>query len=357
MKTQKYKVIGLMSGTSLDGLDIAYCTFEKRNAQWLYKIEKAQTIPYPSNWKKVLGNAQTFSGEKLTQADVSYGSYLGAKTRDFINENRLRPDFITSHGHTVFHQPHNGFTLQIGNGNAIYAATEVPVVYDLRSLDVMRGGQGAPLVPIGDRLLFNDHDVCLNLGGIANLSLDVKKQRIAFDVCFVNMALNYLSEKTGKAFDRNGAHAASGDVNPKLLEAINRIYARLRNTRPSLGREIFENHLRPLIDNEKIALADRLRTVTESAAQEIVGTIRSLKKNAKVLCTGGGAFNAFLLARMLDLGGDEVTLIVPEDEIVKFKEALVFAFLGVLRVRDEANCLRSVTGASRDSSGGILVGF
>lgn len=357
MKTQKYKVIGLMSGTSLDGLDIAYCTFEKRDSKWFYKIEKAEMVPYPAKWRKLLSTAQTFSGENLAQADVSYGSYLGEKALDFIKKNRLRPDFITSHGHTVFHQPHNGFTLQIGNGNAIYAVTEVPVVCDLRSFDVMLGGQGAPLVPIGDRLLFSEYDVCLNLGGIANLSLEIKKQRIAFDVCFVNMALNYLSEKGGKAFDRNGERAASGDVNPKLLESINRIYARLRATRPSLGREIFEKQLQPLLNNEKISVDDRLCTVTESAAQEIVSTVRSLKKNAKVLCTGGGAFNAFLLSRMLDLGGDDVTLIVPDEEIVKFKEALVFAFLGVLRVRDEVNCLRSVTGASRDSSGGILVGF
>lgn len=353
----KYKVIGLMSGTSLDGLDIAFCSFGKQNNKWSYDIEFAETIRYPAKWTKILGTAQTLSGEQLTETDVLYGKLLGELTREFIAKNKLRPDFITSHGHTIFHQPKKSFTLQIGNGNAIHAATGIPVVCDLRSLDVMHGGQGAPLVPIGDRLLFSEYDVCLNLGGIANLSTEVKRQRIAFDVCFVNMALNYLSEKVGKSFDKNGAISSSGEVNKALLQQIRKIYTKLRKSRPSLGREIFESQLKPLLDNEKISLEDRLRTITESSAEEIVQAILSLKKNSQVLCTGGGAYNSFLISRMLDLGGDDLIFVIPEDRIIKFKEALVFAFLGVLRVRDEVNCLKSVTGAVQDSSGGILVGF
>ena len=354
---EKYHVLGLMSGTSLDGLDIAFCTFTKNQNSWKFAINEAATIPYSKAWHKRLAEAHSLDAPELVRTDVEYGKYLGEQCLAFLSANRLKPDFITSHGHTIFHQPQKSFTLQIGNGNALYAVTNIPVVCDLRSMDVMRGGQGAPLVPAGDQWLFNDYDVCLNLGGIANLSTEIKKQRIAFDVCFVNMGLNYLAEKVGKKFDRNGMLAAEGEVNAKLLSRLNNVYTRLRKRRPSLGREIFEKSVRPLLDDSSISVHDALRTVTEAAAFEIIETVRALRKNARVLCTGGGTFNSFLVSRMLEIGGDDVTLIIPDDDIIKFKEALVFAFLGVLRVRDEVNCLKSVTGAVQDSSGGILVGF
>jgi anhydro-N-acetylmuramic acid kinase len=356
-KKEKYKVIGLMSGTSLDGLDIAYCTFEKKNDEWKFKIEQAKTVAYPKRWAALLENAKTMSAEHLAEIDVEYGKFLGEQCASFIADHKINPDFITSHGHTIFHQPHHGFTLQIGNGNAIHAMTNLPVICDLRSLDVIRGGQGAPLVPVGDRLLFSEYDVCLNLGGIANLSVELKKQRMAFDVCFVNMAFNYLAQKKGKSFDKHGNIASEGEVNKILVRNIDKVYAKLRSKRPSLGREIFESLMKPLLDDSKISIEDNMRTVAESSAKEIVNTIRELKKDARVLCTGGGAFNSFFMTRMLELAEDDMTFVIADDEIVKFKEALIFAFLGVLRVRDEVNCLKSVTGASKDSSGGILVGF
>jgi anhydro-N-acetylmuramic acid kinase len=244
----------------------------------------------------------------------------------------------------------------MGNGNAIYNATGIPVVCDFRSLDVIRGGEGAPLVPAGDKFLFHDYDVCLNLGGIANLSMDIKGKRIAFDICFANMALNYLASKVGKPFDAYGDMASEGEVDKTLLKKLTKVYNSFRKKRPSLGREIFEQQIKPLLDDKSIPLEDRLCTVVESTATEIIQAI-ILKKNAKVLITGGGAFNSFLIARMLDITGDDATLIIPDEQIVKFKEAMVFAFLGVLRVRDEVNCLKSVTGALQDSSAGILVGF
>lgn len=354
---EKYKVIGLMSGTSLDGLDIAYCTFSNSEEGWNFKIEKAQTIKYPSSWINKLSQAHQLTGEQLIELDVAYGHYLGKVTKEFLSLNKLKADFIASHGHTIFHQPKKGFTYQLGNGNALYAATGTPIVYDFRTLDIVLGGEGAPLVPAGDKFLFQEYDVCLNLGGIANLSTDVKKQRIAYDICFTNMGLNYLASLAGKKYDKDGTLASEGEVNQALLNNLNKIYKRFHNKRPSLGRELFEQHILPLLSNKKISLEDRLRTFTESSAQEIINAIVTHKKGVKVLCTGGGAFNSFLISRMLEIGGDDVTLIIPEDEIVKFKEALVFAFLGLLRVRDEINCLKSVTGASRDSSGGILAGF
>jgi anhydro-N-acetylmuramic acid kinase len=354
---ESYKVIGVMSGTSLDGLDLACCNFKRYEKGWSFSILKAQTIRYSSRWIQKLSGAHLLSGAALVELDVSFGKFLGESIMKFMKNERFKIDFIASHGHTVFHQPPKSFTYQIGNGNAIHSVTGIPVINDFRSLDVMLGGEGAPLVPVGDRYLFAEYDVCVNLGGIANLSMEVNKQRKAFDVSFNNMALNYLAAKVGKEFDRNGSMASEGSLDERLLRKLTSIYSTLRKTRPSLGREIFEKKIKPLLDNEKIPVNDRLATVTESSAVEVMDAIPRSKKNQKVLLTGGGAFNAFFLSRLLDLSADRVTLIVPDEEIIKFKEAVVFGFLGVLRVRDEANCLRSVTGASRDNSGGVLVGF
>lgn len=355
---EQYKITGLMSGTSLDGVDIAHCIFKADGASWTFRIQKARTIKYSGEWMQKLQHAHNLTGEALIDLDHQYGKYLGKITSSFLKKNKLRPDFIASHGHTVFHQPKKGFTYQIGNGNALHAGTGLPVVYDFRSLDVIRGGEGAPLVPAGDKFLFSEYEVCLNLGGIANLSMDIKKQRIAFDICFVNMALNYLAAKAGEEYDRNGNMATVGELNPALLKSLDRIYNALRKKRPSLGREIFEKDIRPLLDNESISIADMLRTFTESSAKEIVLAIREANLvKPKVLCSGGGVFNSFLISRMLELGGDEITFIIPDQEIVKFKEAMVFAFLGLLRVRNKVNCLKSVTGAAVDSSAGVLVGF
>ncbi|MFZ6009265.1 MAG: anhydro-N-acetylmuramic acid kinase, partial [Bacteroidota bacterium] len=300
---EKYKVIGLMSGTSLDGLDIASCTFIKNEKHWKYQIDQAVTIKYPPSWLEKLSQAHTLSAEDLLALDVAYGKYLGKVSLDFIRKHKLKIDFVASHGHTIFHQPKRSFTYQIGNGNALFAAIGLPVVYDFRSLDVMLGGQGAPLVPAGDKFLFSDFDVCLNLGGIANLSMDIKGQRHAYDICFSNMGLNYLASQAGKDYDAFGDMAAEGELNKVLLRDLNKVYKTFRIKRPSLGREIFENRIKPLLDQKKIPLHDRLRTFTESAAQEIVLALMSGKKNPKVLCTGGGAFNSFLIARMLDLCG------------------------------------------------------
>lgn len=360
----KYKVIGLMSGTSLDGLDLAYCTFKRTDNKWSYTIEKATTIRYTAFWIKRLSTAHTLSAQQLVALDAEYGSYLGKVCADFIREHGLHVDFIASHGHTVFHQPSSvrrarsiGFTSQIGNGNYLHAASGKPVICDFRSLDVALGGEGAPLVPAGDAGLFYEYDVCLNLGGIANLSTDEKGKRLAWDICFCNMGLNYLAAKAGKKWDAGGKMAASGEVNKALYAQLSKVYRSLAKKRPSLGREIFDERIKPLLDRDTISLPDRLRTFTESIAREVVESVLLHRKKADVLCTGGGAFNSFLISRMLDLAGDRATFILPDDDIIKFKEALVFAFLGVLRVTGEVNCLKSVTGAERDSSGGTMIGF
>lgn len=346
-----------MSGTSLDGVDIAYCTFTFENG-WSFKLEASQAVQYNSAWTNKLKNAHTLSAEKLLALDAEYGKYLGSVCNDFIKKNKLTNlHFIASHGHTIFHQPENNFTLQIGNGNAIHAVTALPVINDFRSLDVQYGGQGAPLVPIGDKHLFSEYDVCLNLGGIANLSLDHKKERIAYDVCFLNMGLNYLAQKIRKQYDASGAIASKGEISNALLTKFNRIYTAIHIKRPSLGRELFENKIQTLLDTKRISLEDRLRTFTESTAQQIVSAIKEYGKHKTVLCTGGGTFNSFLIYRMVELAGDDITFVIPDQDIINFKEAIVFAFLGVLRIRNEANCLKSVTGATRNSSSGVMIGF
>lgn len=353
----KYRVLGIMSGTSLDGLDLAYCVFQKGSSGWRYDIGKASTIPYSRHWLSRLSTAHTMSGEELMALDAAYGSYLGKSASSFIEKNSLKVDFVASHGHTVFHQPERLFTTQIGNGYSLHVACGHPVICDFRMHDVALGGEGAPLVPAGDKLLFHDYDVCLNLGGIANLSVDMKGKRIAYDVCFCNMGLNYLAAEASKKYDKNGSLAANGELNEAMLAKLGKVYVKLRKRRPSLGREIFEKQILALLGDKTISLEDRLCTFTESAAREICVAIKEHRRQATVLCTGGGAFNSFLISRMLENGGDDITFVIPDEEVVKFKEAMVFAFLGVLRVRKEKNCLSSVTHASSDSSSGTLIGF
>lgn len=352
-----FRALGIMSGTSLDGVDIACCVFKKKDANWHFHIEKALTIPYTKAWRIKLSTAHTLSAESLFKLHAEYGIYLGNLCTKFIRFYAIKKvDFIASHGHTVFHQPKNKFTFQLGDGNALHIASKLPVISDFRSLDVAAGGQGAPLVPIGDQLLFSQYDVCLNLGGIANLSRQVKGKRIAFDICFVNMGLNYLAMKAGKSYDHNGAMASDGAINTAMMKALSRIYERIQTKRPSLGREFFEKHITPILDRESIPLADRLHTFTESVAAELASVLRTDKK-VSVLCTGGGALNSYLMYRVLEHCGDSVDLRLPETEIIKFKEAMVFAFLGVRRLRSEINCLKNVTHALHDTSGGVLVGF
>ena len=346
-----------MSGTSLDGLDIAYCRFVKNKTGWTYSIDEAATIKYPSSLKKKLSTAHLLPGVELIALDTEYGRFLGVTCKSFVDKYKLKVDFIASHGHTIFHQPSKGFTYQLGNGNALHAVSELPVIFDFRSLDVQRGGEGAPLVPVGDKLLFSEYDVCLNLGGIANVSMDIKNSRKAYDVCFMNIGLNFLSASLGKSYDRGGAIAAKGSVNPGMLTKLDKVYERLRSKRPSLGREIFEAQILPILNTKSVSTEDKMRTLVESAAREIAGAVVSRTEVAKVLCTGGGTFNAFFVSCLLDHCSDRAALIIPEESVVKFKEALVFAFLGVLRVMQQPNCLKSVTGARSDSSGGVLVGL
>jgi len=354
----KYKVIGLMSGTSLDGLDIAYCEFKKKGKSWSYKIVEAKTINYSETKKQRFTKLMDSTAIELISAHNEFGFYLGKEVKKFITAKKLKPSLIASHGHTIFHQPHKKFTLQIGNGAAIYGETKIPVVCDFRSVDLALGGQGAPLVPIGDQLLFGDFEFCLNLGGISNISFNHKGKRIAFDISPVNMVLNELSRVKGFPYDRNGKIARSGKLNEELFSKLNSAdYYKLPSPK-SLGKEYVDKTIFPIIQSSKISIEDKLRTCTDHIAFQIAETVKGnlKKKSNSLLVTGGGAFNTYLIDKLSEYLKGKCNVIVPDKNTVMFKEALIFAFLGVLRMRNEVNCLKSVTGADIDNIGGAVYG-
>ncbi len=346
-----YKAIGIMSGTSLDGVDLAYCEFGKSGESWSFAIKQAETLPYTSEWRAKLAKAPQQSGLNLAFTNNQLGKYFGEITLDFIQKHRLNPDFIASHGHTIFHRPNEGLTLQIGSGAEIAAQTGLTTVCDFRSLDIALGGQGAPLVPVGDRLLFTDFRFCLNLGGFANISFDDAGQRIAFDVCPLNTVLNFLANQINLDFDKDGLVASEGNVDQNLLSALNEIAFYSQKSPKSLGREWLETCFMPVLSNFSLDMPDKMRTVVEHFAFQIAAATKN-KPAGKMLITGGGALNHFLVERISVHSSNKI--VIPNPQIINFKEALIFAFLGVLRLNGTPNCLSSVTGACYDNIGGAV---
>lgn len=350
MKRNKYHIIGVMSGTSLDGIDLAEIIFNFSEAKWNFEIITAETVPYSSFWKDELREAINYSEEKLERLDFKYTEKLSEEILKFIKKhNILEIDAVCSHGHTILHQPEKGFTYQIGNLPKISKMLGQTVVCDFRVQDVELGGQGAPLVPIGDRLLFPEYDYCLNLGGFANCSFEKNGERIAFDICPVNIVLNNYAEKLGHNFDEGGKLAASGKVNEALLVKLNTLPFYNKKPPKSLGLEWVKEQIFPLLDASGISSEDILRTFTEHIAVQLA---KQFRENASVLISGGGAYNSFLIERVNKIAQVETT--IPFREIVEFKEALIFGLLGVLKLRDEVNCLASVTGAERDHASGKI---
>lgn len=340
-----------MSGTSLDGLDIAYCEFENYNNKWSFFIKYAETVKYEEYWADKLINANKLSGYELIALNNEYGYFIGEKILKFSQKNQIKADFISSHGHTVFHQPEKKLTLQIGNGACISAVTGINVINDFRIMDVANGGQGAPLVPIGDKLLFSDYDFCINLGGFANISFDVDDKRVAFDICPANIVLNYYAQSLGFQFDKNGQIASKGNIYNDLLIELNNLEYYKQIYPKSLSKEWLENIFIPIIEKNKIIEKDIIRTLVEHIAIQISKVI-DIKEKRKLLFTGGGTHNDFLISRLSKMLGLEIKK--PNNELINFKEALIFAFLGVLYERNETNCLSSVTGAIKNSIGGVL---
>lgn len=355
MPNKIFKVIGLMSGTSLDGLDIAYCHFWKEADKWQFEMRKTKTVVYPKELFKLLQNAVNLSDAAHETLHESYGNWLGEEAKQFIVEKNIAIDFIASHGHTSHHQPHLGITFQLGHGQKIANASGCKVICDFRTQDVKLGGQGAPLVPIGDKLLFHEYDFCLNLGGISNISFDKDGKRLAYDVGMANMPLNYLAQKAGLAFDKNAELAKKGKLNQPLFDALNELAYYKKSYPKSTGYEWFVAKVVPLLDACK-SIEDALYTVIHHNCKVLTDAIK--KENpitgSRMLVTGGGVLNPLFINTLEAQLKGIVEVVIPPQKFIEFKEALVFAFMGVLKELNQINVLKSVTGAAKDSCSGTV---
>lgn len=352
MQNQTYNVIGAMSGTSLDGVDLAQIHFSITDGKWDFEILEAETVSYNKDWVNKLKTAVDFSESELKKLNEEYTVLLGNIINDFIEKHNLKNlDAVCSHGHTILHQPQNGFTLQIGNLPEIAKIIEQKVVCDFRVQDVKLGGQGAPLVPIGDRILFSDYEYCLNLGGFSNVSFEQNGNRIAFDISPVNTVLNFYANKLKLDYDDKGRISKSGQLNARMLSDLNELDYYKKSFPKSLGFEYVKTVVLPLIEQYSIPTEDKMHTFTEHIALQT--SLALPNKNGKLLATGGGTYNDFLIER-IQFHLPQMEIIIPDQKTIEFKEALIFALLGVLKLRNEINVLSSVTGAEKDHSSGII---
>ncbi|MGW9686808.1 anhydro-N-acetylmuramic acid kinase [Flagellimonas sp. 2504JD1-5] len=353
---KKYKVLGLMSGTSLDGLDSAYCHLWQSNDHWEFSIEKTKDISYDQKLRDALKNAIYLSKEEHDQLHKDYGIWLGKQAKTFIEEHLLEVDFIASHGHTSHHRPEDGITFQLGDGQLLANTSGKQVICDFRTKDVSLSGQGAPLVPIGDQLLFSDYDFCLNLGGISNMSFEKDGERIAYDIGLANMPLNYITQKIELDYDENGKMARSGKLDMELLQQLNLLeYYRLPYPK-STGYEWFTEKIVPLIETSKASENDLLNTFIRHNCEQIAIEVHkhAVNPQSKLFVTGGGALNQFFVDILQTKLGTSIEVVVPNKTLIAYKEALVFALMGVLRTESKINVLSSVTGATQDSCSGEI---
>jgi len=345
-----------MSGTSLDGLDLCHCNISNDGDKWSFEILETKSISYSDDMQSELKDSIYLKADELLQFHNTYGTWLGQQAKQFISEKKLEVDFIASHGHTTHHQPENGLTFQIGSGQHLANESGCKVICDFRANDVALGGQGAPLVPIGDQLFFGKYDFCLNLGGISNISLEQKGKRIAYDIGLANMILNYITRKINLPYDKGGELARSGFLNRNMLYRLNRLKYYLLPHPKSIGYEWFVEEVVPIVDITDDTTENLLHTaihhVCEKVAQQV--KLNATKEESSLFVTGGGALNDFMIEVLQDKLGEATKVIVPEKELIEFKEAVVFALMGALRFEQEINVLKSVTGAKRDSSSGVI---
>tara|TARA_B100001564_G_scaffold253986_1_gene216037 strand:+ start:7278 stop:8306 length:1029 start_codon:yes stop_codon:yes gene_type:complete len=339
-----------MSGTSLDGIDMTYVNFQK-NKFWEYKILFAKTFKYDDLWKKKLECSQDLNSNELKILNEQYTKFLAHKINKFIEENSIKEiDFIGSHGHTIFHKPSAGYTFQIGNIQNLANYVGKTIICDFRIGDIMLGGQGAPLVPIGDLLLFKNHDTCLNLGGFSNISIKKNNKIIAYDICAVNTVFNFLSKKIKLEFDNEGSNARKGKLIKDLYDKLENLKYYSLNPPKSLGIEWVKSKVFPLLEHfSSYSVYDLMHTYLVHISKEIA---KNLNQSNSVLITGGGAYNSFLIEQIRK--HTKAELILPERLLIEYKEAIIFGFLGVLKFRKEINCLKSVTGSKKNHSSGKI---
>ena len=365
---KQYQIVGLMSGSSLDGLDIAVANFEieeKESFKLNWKLVAADTIPYNEEWIQKLKDATKYDAISFCKLHAQIGHYFGEIVNDFLIQHSLKPDFIASHGHTIFHFPSELFTVQIGDGAAIAAKTGIDVITEFRTKDVALGGQGAPLAPLADKYLLNGYDFYVNLGGIANISCNINGKYIAYDTGAANQVLNVLTQTIGLEYDDKGNMASTGNIDIQLLDSINQNSYYTQLYPKSLDNTWVQQNVTPFYLKSTIELKDKLATATEQTAQQLVNAIQLiiekeqfLKENYKMIITGGGAFNDFQIERIKALlkkvGLEKIEIIIPDQDIIKFKEALLIALLGLLRIERIPNSMSSVTGASMDNINGAI---
>ncbi len=382
-----YRVLGLMSGSSLDGLDLCYAHFQETSGKWSYEIKKADCYAYSPDWVNRLQQATELNAKDYMVLHVEYGHYLGELVNRFLEGNGLayQVQLIGSHGHTTFHIPSQKMTAQLGDGASLAAETGINTVSDLRAMDLALGGQGAPIVPIGERMLLGDYEYFLNLGGIANISANLEilpgsvarsnytaesnatiaaPITIAFDVCPANRVLNLLSNEIGKEYDDKGQVAQSGKVHQELLAQLNQLEYYQLDFPKSLANDFGTDVVYPLIKKSGCSTADGMRTMVEHILYQIKTSIQKLENNhaghagskpKQLVATGGGVFNDFLVKRLSeDLEKENIKVVIPEENVIKYKEALIMGLMAVLRWREENNVFSSVTGARRDSIGGAV---
>lgn len=352
LNKNKIEIIGLMSGTSLDGLDVAHVSFNFENEQIDFELKNYKTVPYSTSILKKLDNYLALSVPEMLILDKEIGRFYADTVNDFIEKFKIVKsdiDAIASHGQTIFHQPQNGFTYQIGCGTTLAFKTGIDVINDFRTLDVVAGGQGAPLVPIGDFNLFSAKaNAFLNIGGFTNISFKKNNEIIAFDICSGNLPMNEAVKSIGLTYDKNGEIARKGEINFRILEELQKLKHFHKSAPKSLGTEWLESDFYPIV-NKIDSLENKLRTLVEHTAIEIINVLNS-NSISSVYITGGGAKNSFLIERIRFFFKGEV--IVPSEEIIDFKEAIIFAFLGARYLRNETTTVKSVTGAIIEVSSG-----
>ncbi len=352
-----------MSGSSLDGVDLAAVDFslntplpfDPEHLTW--SLAASETVPFPKEISNALKEAPHLPAKKLFELHTKLGRFFGKVAKHFVDDNQLNPDFLSSHGHTVFHHPEKGFTLQIGDGASIASSAQIPVICDFRGADIALGGQGTPIAPAADRYLFSGYDFYLNIGGIANISSTLNNELVAFDIAPANQLLNHLAQKIGLKYDNNGQVAASGQLNPILLEVLNGFEFYKKDWPKSLDNQWIMNNFIPILDQSNDTIDNILHTTTQHIAIQIAQTIAALKRlehkpSYRLFATGGGAFNSYLMNSIQQ--HSDVELVLPDSKLIAFKEAILMSLMGLLRIMEVPNCFASVTGAKKDSVGGAI---
>ncbi len=359
MKKQEYYAIGGMSGTSLDGVDLSYCRyFKQAEGKWQFELIAAKTYSYPENLInniKALISNYTDAHDNL---DKTLGAFYANLLQQFVEEYAINQlDFFANHGQTVYHNPAIQKTVQLGCGETIAEQTGIRTINNFRVNDVSLGGQGAPLVPIGDWHFFNSYRYCINLGGIANITIQTPdKVFAAFDICPCNVLLNHYAQQLNLAYDANGDIARKGQLQPTLLEKLNALPYYAEQAPKSLHAQFCLDTFVPIIDAYHLSTEDMLHTLCYHYADQIAKAIESSATHSddELLLSGGGAFNSFLCEQIQSK--TTTTIHIPDKNIIEFKEAIVFGLLGVLKLENEVNCLKVVTGASEDNIGGEVFG-